>query len=166
MKRHLVFIYNTFIVNRPQLYTWKNKPGGGSQFGWGGGRGAGVSRQWQHCRYLRACIIQKQKAVHGACWCSCSNHCGRQTSPITWWCRKQRRPRRSSKYIHFIAFLYPVLLTLLLHTPSGVTTGRILFTQTGIVLHNRANTSYMKERHSRPYARYEDICASGCIVRT
>jgi len=112
-------IWNTILFSSTISLLWtdynstsgRTKNEGGLQTGMAGGwRGP---RQWQHCRYLRASIIQKQKTVHGACCCSCSNHCGRQTSPITWWCRKQRRPRRSSKYIHFIAFLYPVLLILL-----------------------------------------------------
>jgi hypothetical protein len=78
---------------------------------------------WEHY------IIQKQKTGCGACWCSSSNHCGRQTSPITWWCRKQRRPRRSSLYIHYIVFLYPFILTLLLLTQSCVIARWVLFIQ-------------------------------------
>lgn len=55
----------------------------------------------------------------------------------------------------------PCIITL---TPSGVTTGWILFTQTGIVLQGRANTPYKKERHSCPCACHEGIGGSGCLA--
>ena len=41
LKRHLVFIYNKFVVNRLQLHKWKNKKRGGLQTALEGGTGGG-----------------------------------------------------------------------------------------------------------------------------